>query len=94
MSDDAIDAWLHDALGAQAPRLSPDFDARVLNRVRPRRLGRGGRLALAAYGVVSLGVSAWLLGDVEVSLVAVTLLSGGLITHAAGRYVRSLVARP
>ena len=36
--DDMMDQLLRDALSADVPRLSSGFDARVLRRVRPRRL--------------------------------------------------------
>ncbi len=48
--DDAMDRLLRDAMAADAPRLSPAFDARVLRRVRPRRLTPLGADALEARG--------------------------------------------
>ena len=41
--DEAMDRLLRDVMGADAPQLSPAFDARVLRRVRPRRLTPAGR---------------------------------------------------
>jgi hypothetical protein len=47
LDDDVMDHLLRDAMAADAPQLSPAFDARVMRRVRPRRLTPIGRAAIA-----------------------------------------------
>ncbi len=51
--DELMDQLLRDALTAEVPQLSPGFDARVLRRVRPRRLTPAGRVVIALYIVIA-----------------------------------------
>ena len=46
--DELMERLLRDAMTADTPHLSPGFDARVLRRVRPRRLTSIGRAVIAA----------------------------------------------
>jgi hypothetical protein len=41
--DDVMDRLLTDVMAADVPQLSPVFDARLMRRVRPRRLTAIGR---------------------------------------------------
>lgn len=80
--DETIDRLLRDALAAPSPRLSSDFDARVMRRVRPRRLTSVGRAVLAAYAVLAVGLAAWLLRDLPPLAIVSALLA--LVPLAAG----------
>ena len=51
--DEVMDRLLRHAMAADAPQLSPAFDARVMRRVRPRRLTPMGRVVIAVYIVVA-----------------------------------------
>ena len=59
--DDAMDQLLRDAMATKVPQLSPGFDARVLRRVRPRRLTPLGRVVIGVYVVVAAATAAWLM---------------------------------
>jgi hypothetical protein len=57
-----VDRWLHEAMtmasgGAPEPRLSNGFDARLMKRLRPRRLNATGRFVMAAYIVIAAAVT-------------------------------------
>jgi hypothetical protein len=56
--DEQMDQLLRDAMTAEAPQLSSGFDARVLRRVRPRRLTPIGRALIAAYAVIAVAAAA------------------------------------
>ena len=45
------------AWGQPAPQ--PDFERRVMWRLRPRRLSRARRLVMALYALLALAVSVW-----------------------------------
>ena len=66
--DDVMDRLLKDAMAADAPQLSPAFDARVMRRVRPRRLTTMGRVVIAAYAVVAAATAVWLMRDLPVEI--------------------------
>ena len=61
--DEMMDRLLRDAMAADVPQLSPAFDARVLRRVRPRRLTTMGRLVIAVYIVAAAATTLWLMRD-------------------------------
>lgn len=89
--DDVMDQLLRDTMAAEAPRLSPDFDARIMRRVRPRRLTPTGRLVLAAYVVAALATTVWAMHGLRVDLIAAALAIGVPVAAGAGAYTRRLV---
>src|SRR5262245_25203669 len=88
--DEMMDGLLRDAMTAEAPRLSPGFDARVLRRVRPRRLTSIGRAALAAYVVVAVAATVWLMRDVQTTWIVAAVAIGTPVAAAASIYGRRL----
>ena len=66
--DDVMDRLLKDAMAADAPQLSRDFDARVMQRVRPRRLTPMGHAVIAAYALVAAATAAWCMRDLPVEM--------------------------
>ena len=86
--DDAMDRLLGNALAAEVPQLSAGFDARLMRRVRPRRLTGTGRAVLAAYVVVATVISAWLMKDLRPDLIVVALVVGVAISAGASAYGR------
>jgi hypothetical protein len=91
--DEAMDQLLRDAMAADAPRLSPAFDARVLRRVRPRRLTPVGRLVIAAYIVVAAATVVWLMRDVRPESIVAALVLSVPVAAGAGAYGRHLALR-
>ena len=91
-TDDDMDRLLRAAMYARAPQLSSDFDARVLQRVRPRRLTTIGRAVLLGYAVMATTVTAWLLRDVPGSLIVVSGVGCATVAVVAGAYARRLAA--
>jgi hypothetical protein len=88
--DDVMDRILRDAMAAEAPRLSPAFDARVMQRVRPRRLTRMGRVVIGVYIVVAVAVAVWLMRDLRPEWVAAALATGVPIAAGTSAYVRRI----
>ena len=74
--DDVMDRLLRDAMAADAPQLSPAFDANVMRRVRPRRLSSVGRVVIAVYTVAAAATAVWLMQDLPLeSIVAAVAIS-------------------
>jgi len=91
MHDDAaMDLLLKDAMAAEAPRLSPAFDARVMRAVRPRRLTPLGRWALLAYAVVAAAMAAWSMRDLPMASIVTAVAITVLIAASASAYGRRL----
>jgi anti-sigma factor RsiW len=90
--DDVMDRLLRAAMAADAPQLSPAFDARVMRRVRPRRLTPKGRVVMALYAVVAAAAAVWLMGGLPLGLIVAAAAIGVPIAAAAGAYVRRLAA--
>jgi hypothetical protein len=88
--DEMMDALLRNAMTADAPRLSPGFDARVLRRVRPRRLTPIGRAVIAAYVVVAVAATLWLMRDVQTTWIVAAVAIGTPVAAAASIYGRRL----
>ena len=88
--DDVMDRLLTDAMAADVPQLSPGFDARVMRRVRPRRLTPMGRVAIAGYIVVAAAVAVWLMRDLEMTSIVAALAVGVPVAAAASAYGRRL----
>ena len=90
--DDPMDRLLSETLAAEPPRLSPDFDARVLRRLRPRRLTPVGRGVIAAYAVVATATAAWFLKGLPLESIALAVVVSAALAAAAGAYGRHLVS--
>ena len=88
--DDVMDRLLRDALAADAPQLSPAFDANVMRRVRPRRLSSVGRVVIAVYIVVAAGTAVWFMRDMPVELVAAALAISVPVAVGVSAYGRRL----
>ena len=88
--DDLMDGLLKDALAAGVPQLPADFDARVIRRVRRRRLTPGGRVVMAVYGVTATVAAVWLMRDLPVEAIVVALLIGVSVAYGASAYGRRL----
>jgi hypothetical protein len=88
--DDVMDLLLRDAMAVEAPQLSPAFDARVMRRVRPRRLTPMGRAVMAVYLVVATAAAVWLMRDLRVEFIAAAVVIGVPIAAAASVYGRRL----
>ena len=87
---DVMDRVLRDAMAADAPRLSPAFDARVMQRVRPRRLTPMGRVVIGVYLVAAVAATAWLMRDLRAEWVAAALAIGAPIAAGTSAYVRRI----
>ena len=90
MNDDQMDRLLTDAMAAQAPELSPDFDARVMQQVRPRRLTSMGVLVLAVYAVTAAAILVWVMRDLPVASIVAGVAIGAVIAASASAYGRHL----
>jgi len=90
--DDAMDRFLRAAMAADAPQLSPAFDARVMRRVRPRRLTPAGRVVIALYVVVAAAATVWLMRDLPTGSILAAAVIGVPIAAGAGAYGRRLAA--
>jgi len=88
--DDLMDQLLRDTMAAEPPTLSPEFDARVMRRVRPRRLTQTGRWLIAGYVVVAGATAAWLMRDVPVSAIVAALVMTVPIAVGVSAYGRRI----
>ena len=88
--DEAMDRLLRDAMAAEVPRLSPAFDARVLRRVRPRRLPPMGRVVMAVYAVAATAAAVWLLRGLPLEAIAAAVAIAVPVAAGAGAYARRL----
>ncbi|MEO6193406.1 MAG: hypothetical protein ABIS20_10370 [Thermoanaerobaculia bacterium] len=90
--DEMMDRLLRDAMAADAPRLSPAFDARIMRRVRPRRLTSMGRAVIAVYMVVAAATAVWLMRDLDVKSIVAAVVIGVPVAVGASAYGRRLTA--
>jgi hypothetical protein len=88
--DEMMDRLLRETMAADAPQLSPSFDARVMRRVRPRRLSAGGRVVMAVYLVAAAAATAWAMRDLSVESIAAAFLVAVPVVAAATVYGRRL----
>jgi hypothetical protein len=94
MHDDAaMDRLLRDVMTADAPELPAAFDARVMRRVRPRRLTPIGRVVLAAYVVVAAAAVVWLMRDLPLASVVAAVAISVPVAAGASAYGRHLAFR-
>ena len=90
--DESMDRLLKSAFAAEPlPRLSPTFEARVLRKVKPRRLSPQGRALLAVYAVLATVGTVWLIGDLPVQTIALAAAVGVPVLAVGGLYGRRLV---
>jgi hypothetical protein len=92
--DDAMDRLLRDALAAEAPQLSPAFDARVMRGVRLRRLTPVGRVVIGVYAVVATSTAAWLMRDLDLKWIVAAMAISALVAAGASAYGRRLAVGP
>ena len=90
--DEVIDRLLQDAMAAPRPRLSPAFDARVLRRVRRRRLTPLGHVVIAAYVVVAAATVVWLMRGLPPGSILAAVAISAPIAAGASAYGRRLAA--
>ena len=90
--DELMDQLLRDAMTAEVPQLSAGFDARVLRRVRPRRLTPAGRVVIAAYIVFAAATTLWLMRDLQITWIVAAVAIGTPVAAAASVYGRHLAA--
>ena len=88
--DDVMDRLLRDAMAADAPQLSPAFDARIMRRVRRRRLTPIGRVVIAIYVVVASAAAVWLMRDLPIEWIVAALVIGVPVAAGASAYGRRL----
>jgi hypothetical protein len=81
-----MDRLLRDVMAADAPQLSPAFDARVMRRVRPRRLTPMGRVVIAVYIVVAAATAVWLMRDLRMESIVAAIVIGVPVAAAASAY--------
>jgi hypothetical protein len=86
--DDGMDRLLSNAFAAEAPRLSPGFDARLMRRLKPRRLTGPARVVLAAYVAAAIAISLWLMRGLHPDVIALALVLGGTLSAGASAYGR------
>ena len=88
--DELMDQLLRDAMAADVPRLSPGFDDRVIERLRPRRLTAVGRTVISIYVVAAAATAVWFIQDLRMELIA----AAGATAVAAGAsaYARRLAS--
>ena len=91
--DEVMDRLLRDAMAADAPQLSPAFDARVMRRVRPRRLTPMGRVVIAVYIVVAAATAVWLMRDLPMESIVAAVVIGVPVAAGASAYGRRLTSR-
>ena len=89
--DDVMDQLLKDAMASPPPQLSPEFDARLMRAVQPRRLAPMGRAVIAAYAVVATATAVWLMRDLRMELIVTAIAMTVPVAVAASAYVRRLV---
>jgi hypothetical protein len=90
--DGAMDRLLRDAMAADAPQLSPAFDARVMRRARPRRLAPMGRVVIAVYVVAAAATAVRLMQDLPMESIVAAVVIGVPVAAGASAYGRRLAA--
>jgi hypothetical protein len=88
--DDVMDGLLRDVMATDLPQLSPSFDARLMRRMRPRRLTTIGKVVMALYVVIAVATAVWLMRDLGVVSIATALAIGLPVTAGASAYGRRL----
>ncbi len=95
---ETMDRLLRRSMTAEsAPTLSPEFEQRLANRLRPRRLSPKSRYFLLGYSLVGISVSLWTMhaSGMDGRLAALSVLVPLVIVGAILRlYFRLPKARP
>lgn len=89
--DHEMDVFLRETMAGESPQLSPGFDARVLRRVRPRRLTSTGRVVLVGYGAAAALVTSWCLYAVDPLALAMAVVVGIPVAAGTRAYAHRLV---
>ena len=90
--DELMDRLLRDTLAGEPPQLSPQFDDRLMRRVRPRRLSQKGRVLVTAYAVLGASTAAWLMHDLPLSMIVAALVITMPIALGVSAYGRRITA--
>ena len=88
--DEKMDRLLRDVMAADVPDLSSEFDARVMQRVRPRRLAPMGRVVIGAYIVVAAATAVWLMRDLPMESIVAAVAIGVPVAVGASAYGRRI----
>jgi hypothetical protein len=89
MNDDQMDRLLTEAMAAtKAPELSPGFDERVMQQVRPRRLTPMGVAVIVVYAVVAAMATVWVMRDVPAALIVGGIAIAVAVAASASAYTR------
>ena len=88
--DDAMNELLRETLRGDVPELSPAFDGRVMQRLRPRRLAPTDRIVMAAYSVTAVAAAAWLMQDLPIEWIAGAVVIAAPIAAGVSAYGRRL----
>ena len=86
--DEAIDGLLRQAMTARTPELSPDFEARLLRRLRGPRLTTAGKAAMAAYATAASATAFWALRGLSAEWIATAVVGSLLVAAASSAYGR------
>jgi hypothetical protein len=90
--DDVMDQLLKETLSpASVPELTPEFDERVMRRVRPRRLSPGARAVLVLYVLMAVVTTVWLMRDIPADVLAIAAAAGASVVIGMTAYVRRLL---
>jgi len=90
--DDAMDRLLRDAMATEMPQMSPGFDARLMRRIRPRRLTAVGRVVLVLYVFLAVAGAAWFMRDLDARAILAALLLSLSIAGGTMAYGRRLAS--
>ncbi len=88
--DHLMETLLADAMTGDEPRLSPDFDSRVMRAVRPRRLGMGGRLVMLGYTLGAAVTTVWCMQNLPAASILLSLAITVPVAAGLGAYGRRL----
>lgn len=86
--DDAMDRLLRNAMTGDRPALSPDFDSRVMDRVRTPTLTWAGRAIITVYALGASATTAWWLQDLPSTSLLAAVPIAVLAASAASAYAR------
>ena len=88
-NDVIMDQLLRQSLRSEPPKLSSSFDRRLDRRLHQPRLSSRARTVLGAYSAGALVISAWVLSDLPLTVLAavavVTLISPAMLFVASRR---------
>jgi len=88
--DQLMETLLADAMTGDEPRLSANFDSRVMRAVQPRRLGLGGRLAMLGYTLAAAVTTVWCMHSLPMASILLSLAITVPVAAGLGAYGRRL----